>query len=197
MLSLRVRVINTPPVLVPIGTRRVAEGSQLTFALSASDAEQAIQRLVFGLVRGPDGLTVSSNGLVNWKPTEVQGPSTNQVLVRVTDDGQPSLSHTNSIEIIVREINQAPVAIAVPTRRVSEGNTLSFTMTATDADLPQQRLTSEDLAGWRCGRAQLSAENWPPGTIVLMVDPDGKLAGLAEMEGSSGLRPRLVIDARG
>ena len=63
--------------------------------------------------------------------------------------------------------------------------------------LPQQRLTPEDLAGWRCGRAQLSAENWPTGTIVLMVDPDGKLAGLAEMEGSSGLRPRLVIDARG
>jgi len=63
--------------------------------------------------------------------------------------------------------------------------------------LPQQRLTPADLAGWRCGRAQLSAENWPAGTVVLMVDPDGKLAGLAEMEASSGLRPRLVIDARG
>ncbi len=63
--------------------------------------------------------------------------------------------------------------------------------------LPRQPLTPEDLAGWRCGRAQLAAETWPPGTVVLMVDPDGKLAGLAEMEGSTGLRPRLVLDARG
>jgi hypothetical protein len=182
MLSMRVRVINTPPILAPIGTRRVAEGSQLTFALSASDAEQAIQRLVFGLVRGPDGLTVSSNGLVNWKPTEVQGPSTNQVLVCVTDDGQPSLSHTNSIEIIVREINQSPVAIAVPTRRVSEGNTLSFTMTATDADLPQQRLTFSLVSGpegltvapggavaWKPTENQGPSTNW----VMIRIADDG------------------------
>jgi hypothetical protein len=147
MLSLKVRVLNTAPVLAPVATRRVAEGSQLTFALSASDAEQSIQRLAFGLVRGPDGLTVSSNGVVSWKPTEAQGPSTNQILVRVTDDGQPALSHTNAIEIIVRELNQAPIAVAVPTRRVSEGNTLSFALSATDADLPQQRLTFDLMAG--------------------------------------------------
>jgi tRNA pseudouridine55 synthase len=63
--------------------------------------------------------------------------------------------------------------------------------------LPRQPLTPATLAGWRCGRSQEAAEAWPPGSAVLMVDPDGKLAGLAEMADSGGLRPRLVIDAAG
>jgi tRNA pseudouridine55 synthase len=65
------------------------------------------------------------------------------------------------------------------------------------AHLPRQSLSSTELAGWRCGRAQQAAQDWPDGTAVLMVNPDGKLAGLAEMEGSAVLRPRLVVDALG
>lgn len=63
--------------------------------------------------------------------------------------------------------------------------------------LPQQHLTPADLGGWRCGQAQPAAAAWPAETAVLMVDPDGKLAGLAEMGVSGELRPRLVIDACG
>jgi tRNA pseudouridine55 synthase len=65
------------------------------------------------------------------------------------------------------------------------------------AHLPRQHLTPMDLASWRCGRAQPATEAWPTGGAVLMVDPDGKLAGLAEMAAGGELRPRLVIDARG
>lgn len=63
--------------------------------------------------------------------------------------------------------------------------------------LPQQHITPANLAGWRCGRAQPAAAAWPADTAVLLVDPDGKLAGLAEMGVSGELQPRLVIDARG
>ena len=104
---------NVAPVLTAVGTRRVSEGNLLSFALSATDADVPAQRLVYGLVQGPEGLTVGTNGVVNWRPTEAQGPSTNVVLVRVTDDGKPALSATNSIEIVVREVNTAPVLAAV------------------------------------------------------------------------------------
>ncbi|MFN9629304.1 MAG: tRNA pseudouridine(55) synthase TruB [Cyanobacteriota bacterium] len=63
--------------------------------------------------------------------------------------------------------------------------------------LPRHPLLAADLAGWRCGRTQEASADWPPGTPVLIVDPDGKLAGLAEMGSSSALQPRLVLDARG
>jgi hypothetical protein len=145
--TVTVKVVNTAPILSSVGTRRVAEGNLLSFQLSATDAELAIQRLTFGLVSGPLGLTVSSNGLVAWRPSEAQGPSTNVLSVRVTDDGQPSMSHTNSIEVVVREVNQVPVALAVTTRRVSEGNSLTFSIIASDADLPSQRLSFSVATG--------------------------------------------------
>ena len=145
--TVTVEVVNTAPVVNSVGTRRVAEGNLLSFQLTATDAELAIQRLTFGLVSGPLGLTVSSNGLVAWRPSEAQGPSTNILSVRVTDDGQPSMSHTNSIEIIVREVNKAPLTLAVTTRRVSEGNILTFPLNASDADLPLQRLSFSVAAG--------------------------------------------------
>jgi tRNA pseudouridine55 synthase len=63
--------------------------------------------------------------------------------------------------------------------------------------LPRHSLLDADLAGWRCGRTQQASEDWPPGAAVLIVDPDGKLAGLAEMGASAALQPRLVLDARG
>jgi uncharacterized protein (UPF0179 family) len=146
-LTVTVQVVNTAPILNSMGTRRVSEGNLLSFQLSASDAEQPIQQLTFGLVSGPPGLTVSSNGIVDWRPSEAQGPSTNVFSVRVNDDGQPSMSHTNSIEVIVREVNQAPVMLAVTTRRVSEGNLLTFSIIASDADLPSQRLSFSVATG--------------------------------------------------
>jgi tRNA pseudouridine55 synthase len=63
--------------------------------------------------------------------------------------------------------------------------------------LPRHHLDIADLAGWRCGRPQSSSGAWPPGASVLMVDPDGKLAGLAAVEDGGVLRPRLVLEARG
>ena len=63
--------------------------------------------------------------------------------------------------------------------------------------LPRHQLTSEEWEGWRCGRALIAPEPWPVDTPVLMVDPDGKLAGLANMQASGLLGPRFVVDARG
>lgn len=63
--------------------------------------------------------------------------------------------------------------------------------------LPRQLLSPTALGGWRCGRSQEAGEGWTPGTAVLMVDPDGKLAGLAEMAEGGVLRPRLVLEAAG
>jgi hypothetical protein len=43
----------------------------------------------------------------------------------------------------------------------------------------------------------MAPQPWPIDATVLMVDPDGKLAGLAKMQGSGALQPRFVVDARG
>ena len=175
--------VNTPPVTTPLTTRRVSEGNLLGFAIAAADEDLPAQRLTYGLVRGPEGLTLGTNGVVAWRPTEAQGPSTNVVVVRVSDDGKPSLSVTNTFEIVVLEINRPPVTTPVGTRRVSEGNLLGFAIAAADEDLPAQRLTyglvrgpegltlgTNGVVTWRPTEAQGPSTN----LVVVRVSDDGR-----------------------
>src|SRR5205814_1222685 len=92
--------------------------------------------LAFSLVSGPAGLSVNSTGLLSWTPTEAQGPSTSLVTVAVADNGQPSLSATQSFQITVTEANSAPILSVQTNRTINELTLLTVTNTATDSDLP-------------------------------------------------------------
>src|SRR2546425_6950095 len=60
-----------------------------------------------------------------FRSTEAQGPSTNLITVRVTDNGTPQSSDTKSFAVVVTEANSAPV-LTVPTdQTVAELNTLT------------------------------------------------------------------------
>jgi tRNA pseudouridine55 synthase len=65
------------------------------------------------------------------------------------------------------------------------------------AHLPRQRLSSEQVAGWRCGRALPRTVDQLPEGAVAMLTPDGSLAGIARADGEGLLLPRLVFDAAG
>jgi hypothetical protein len=81
-----VREANQAPVWTTVvGTRRVNEGSLLSFTVSATDTDLPAQPLTYRLVNAPWGMTLGTNGLVSWRPTEVQGPSTNRVRITVGD----------------------------------------------------------------------------------------------------------------
>jgi hypothetical protein len=129
---------NRLPVWVTfITTRRVSEGSPLNFTVQATDSDLPAQKLIYRLINGPTGLVVTTNGVVSWTPTEAQGPSTNRVRIGVTD-GAANISQ--EFDIIVVERNQPPVWTNPSTRRVTEGLQLTFTLKATDPDLPVQTL---------------------------------------------------------
>ncbi|MCX6861953.1 MAG: hypothetical protein NT050_03500, partial [Verrucomicrobia bacterium] len=124
--------------------RRVSEGSSLSFQLRATDSDLPPQPLSYRLISGPTGLTVSTNGVVSWRPTEEQGPSTNRVWVDVNDGIEGT---SQEFDIVVQEQNLPPVWTPVGTRRVTEGLRLSFQLKATDSDLPAQRLTYQLVSG--------------------------------------------------
>jgi tRNA pseudouridine55 synthase len=63
--------------------------------------------------------------------------------------------------------------------------------------LLQHRLEADHLPGWRCGRVQTCDPTWPIDTPVVVVGPDGNLAGMARVQASGQLQPRLVLDAAG
>ena len=167
--SITVNDTNVAPVLAAIGNQSVNEGATLSFTASATDADLPIQTLTYSLDAASLalGMTInSSTGAFSWTPTEAQGGLTPSVTVTVTDNGSGNLTDSETFTITVGEVNSAPVLAAIGNQSVNEGATLSFTATATDADLPSQTLTySLDAASLALGmsiNSSTGAFSWTP-----------------------------------
>lgn len=65
------------------------------------------------------------------------------------------------------------------------------------AHLPRHSLSSEALPLWRCGQAQPGEGQLASGSAVVVVAPDGNLAGMACVGEHGVLQPRLVLEAAG
>jgi hypothetical protein len=142
-ISITVSETNAAPTLDPIGNKAVAEGSLVTFTATANDGDVPTQALSYSLDAGaPAGAAINAtNGTFNWTPTEADGPGTYTVTVRVTDDGSPNRSDSETIQISVSELNSAPVLAPIANRTNSAGSLITFTASATDSDTPTQTLT--------------------------------------------------------
>jgi hypothetical protein len=153
MISITVAEINDAPVLDPIGNKQGGEGALLTFTASAFDSDAPQQNLTFSLQGTvPAGASLDANtGVFTWTPAEGQGPGSYPLTVRVTDNGSPPRNDSESITITVSEVNTAPLLGSIGPKSITEGRTLSFTATATDADLPAQTLVFSLDAGAPAG----------------------------------------------
>ena len=133
---------NNPPLLDFIVNRTVDEETLLTLTADASDPD-AEQTLTFSLDEGaPPGATIHpESGVFTWTPTEAQGPGSYPVTIRVTDDGSPSLSASETFIITVNEVNRPPVLGPIGAKSVNARQLLTFTASASDPDLPPNALT--------------------------------------------------------
>src|SRR3989440_442639 len=108
--TVTVNEVNLAPVLTVPADQTMAEQTTLNVSASATDADLPANSLTFALVSSPAGMTINpATGAISWTPTEGQGPSTNVVSVRVTDNRVTALSVTNTFQVIVDEVNSAPV----------------------------------------------------------------------------------------
>lgn len=173
------------PVLSPIPDMAIDEGSLLSFTATASDADTPAQTLTFSLVAGaPFGATIHPlTGLFTWTPLESQGGTNHSITIRVTDNGSPARSHTQSFLINVNKVNSAPVLAPIDDQFLHAGETLNVAVQATDPDLPANQLL------FRLGTAPAGAAldfttgllTWTPGAalsgttnlFVVQVEDDG------------------------
>jgi uncharacterized repeat protein (TIGR03803 family) len=97
-VTISVSGVNDAPVLAAIGSKSVAKGKALTFTASATDPD-AGQTKTFSLVTPPAGATIgSTTGSFSWTPTAM---GTFNITVKVTDNGSPVLSDTETITVTV------------------------------------------------------------------------------------------------
>ena len=139
---------NSAPVLPVQANRTVNELATLTVTNTATDTDIPANTLTYQLLTAPSNASISASGIITWTPTEAQGPSNNVVFTtKVTDNGSPALSDTNTFAVTVNEVNSAPTLPTIATQSVNELATLTVTNTATDTDIPANTLTYQLLAG--------------------------------------------------
>lgn len=165
--TLTVLEVNQPPVLSPLPDRTVDEGQTLTFVVNATDPDLPANRLTYALSGNlPEGAAIDpQTGAFSWTPTEEQGPGTVVFTVRVTDDGVPQLSDERSFTVTVREVDNPPVMEDIVGRSVSEGQLLTFSVSAYDPDNPPQPIRYSLDAGAPEGAAidpETGVFTWTP-----------------------------------
>ena len=105
-VNFSIAAANHAPVVSNITDRTVVESNTLAFTITATDLDTPPQHLTFALNPGfPAGAGVNStNGGFTWTPPAGYTPATNQISVRVTDDGSPPLSTTNTFKVVVLKV---------------------------------------------------------------------------------------------
>ena len=138
-MSVHVNPVNDPPVLSNVPALvTIPELNAYAFTAAASDVDSP--SLTFSLVGAPAGASINpSTGLFTWTPTEAQGGTGVPFVFKVrVSDGTADADA--DITINVGEVNQPPALAHIGDQTVLLGDTLTFTATATDADLPAQHL---------------------------------------------------------
>lgn len=122
-------VVNRPPVLSANGPKTVAEGSTLSFAISATDPDG--DPLTYGASNLPTGAAFNaSNRTFTWTPGYTQAGSYSVTFF--VSDGKLIASET--VSITVTDTNRPPVLSAGGAKSVNADSLLSFTVSGSDPD---------------------------------------------------------------
>jgi internalin A len=134
-----VREPNAMPTLPVLPLQIVNELTLLTVTNTASESN-VDGVLSYLLLNAPQGMAISSNGVITWTPAQTQSPSTNLVTTLATstdpyDLVNPQLSAINSFIVIVKEVHPAPILPVIPQQTVNELTRLTVTNTAVQPNI--------------------------------------------------------------
>ncbi len=156
---------NEVPVLEAIGAQTATAGEVLSFTATATDEEGDALTFRLDQISVAKGMTIdATTGEFTWTPA-ASDVGENEVTLSVSD---AAASDSETFTITVEE-NESPVLAAIGGKTVTEGEVLSFTATATDAE--GDALTfSLDQASVDRGmtiNATTGAFSWTPATSDL------------------------------
>jgi hypothetical protein len=138
---------NVAPVLAPIGPQMVAEGSELSIQLNATDAND--DALTYSANPLPAGATLSAGGLFRWTPSPLAagcgGTRNYSVLFRAVDPGGAAASESVTISVTDLPTNSSPVLVDPADRSLETGDLLQSQLQAVDADGDTVTYTSPNL----------------------------------------------------
>lgn len=138
---------NVAPAVTAPATQTVNEGATLTFTVTASDANAD---LITALSASPlpAGATFTTNasytsGTFTWMPTSSQSGDYDVVFTASNTLSGSATTHIHVADVTV--VNIAPDVTAPATQSVNEGQLLTFTVSATDANSDHVALTAANV----------------------------------------------------
>ena len=145
-LTIEVMERNEAPVLDPIPDQGIDEQILWTYSLRAQDVDEPRSRLRFGLDDAAKGLGIridEQTGVLQWTPTEAQGPSQHRIRVWVEEEGADSIRVERTFQLDVREVNRPPRLEPIQSVRAVPGEQVVLPLVMSDPDSPQQSLQVE------------------------------------------------------
>ena len=142
-LTITVLEVNLPPVfLYPIEDKTVDELTEVVYIIRASDPDRPVmQTITYSMENAPEGAFINqSAGTFSWTPTEAQGPGVYTITFKACDNGEPVKCAEAEVTITVLEVNLPPVIDPIPNQEIDELELLTFTVLASDPDIPAQTL---------------------------------------------------------
>jgi serine/threonine protein kinase len=137
-------------IWAPIDRQTVREKEPLRIQCRAASSALNPQQLVFRLLAdAPEGATIDpSTGVIQWQPTEAQGPRDYkfQVLAMIEQDSVASVEE-RMIEVHVDEVADPPVFETPETMEAIEHEGLETSLIATDTNVPAVGLHYELVTG--------------------------------------------------
>ncbi|MCV3217133.1 putative Ig domain-containing protein [Plectonema radiosum NIES-515] len=129
--TLTVRGINTPPAIVSNPVTSAAQNQVYTYNVVATDIEN--DGVTYSLGRRPVGMTINTEGKVEWKPSSSQIGS--HIVEAIARDSQGATSTQSfTIEVGTTAINNAPSITSTPKFVASVGSPYQYQVVATDPD---------------------------------------------------------------
>jgi glucuronoarabinoxylan endo-1,4-beta-xylanase len=160
---------NTAPRIAAASDATVNPGATVMVTNTATDSDVPAQALTFGPANVlPANATVAtSTGVFSWRPLVSQANTTNLIQIKVTDNGQPNLSATNSFRVVVNPIS--PPAVSSVIANAGEIDVLVSGPSGPDYTL----LSSTNLFDWK--PVQTVSSPIPPVTLVDTNSPNGPM----------------------
>ncbi len=90
------------PILAAVSNVTITAGQTLLVTNSVNVTGVPAQTVTWSLVAQPAGASINpTNGLISWRPTIAQSPTTNLFSVVVTDNGTPPMSAAQPVSVLV------------------------------------------------------------------------------------------------
>lgn len=136
--------VNTPLRFAAINDQTINVGSNFQFTASVTDTNLPPQTLTFALLAGATNAALATaSGAFSFRPLVTQANSTNSFTLKVSDNGTPSMSATQSFSVIVNPLS----APGIGNVSVSGGQ---FNFSVTGQSGPDYAIeTSTNLTQWR------------------------------------------------